>query len=83
MEISKETREKLAANLEAQHKLIAELRELVAPLGAEKARNGTVLSLAYEYAFGDAASFNEPGDKRWYSRDIVAKALRDGKVSIL
>jgi hypothetical protein len=83
MEISKETRDKLAANLDTQHKLIAELRELIAPLGAEKARCGTALSLAYEYAFGDAASFNEPGDKLWYSRDIVAKALREGKVSML
>ena len=71
---------KIAANLFAQHKLIAELREMTSPTTSYHVDNiGSVESMVWEYAYGEAAAFE---NKYLISRAQVAQALLDGKTKL-
>jgi hypothetical protein len=80
MTISAELAAKIAANLQAQHKLIAELREMTSPTTSYHIDDlGSVESVVWEFAYGEAAAYE---DELLYSRAQVAQAILDGKTKL-
>jgi hypothetical protein len=68
---------KIAANLQAQHQLIAELREMVSPdSGYNTSAVGSVNDVVWEFAYGDTAAFDE---EHFTTRAQLAQAILDGK----